>query len=304
MMIQERTQAWNFTPKGEPRGFIEPETLRELWFHTGTNCNLSCSFCLEGSGPGVSRLDEISLEDVAPYLDEAVRLGVERFSFTGGEPFMAAGFPAILEYAASLRPCLVLTNATRPLSRSLSSIAHLAHGANPVSFRVSLDRPDPEQHDAARGKGSFERALHGLTALYTLGFSVSVARHADKGEDAAAVSRRYAALFKNAGLPENLNIVAFPDLGRPATSPEVPQITTDCMTRYHTAESRSRFMCAFSKMIVKRGGKMQVLPCTLVDDDEEYYFGTDLEAALNEPVSLRHHRCFSCFAYGASCSES
>lgn len=303
-MIQARSQAWQCTPAGEPRGFIEPETLRELWFHTGTNCNLSCSFCLEGAGPGVARLDEMTLDDAAPFMETAVRLGVERFCFTGGEPFMSSGFPAMLEHAASLRPCLVLTNATRPLSGALGSIAHLAHGRNAVSFRVSLDHPDPERHDAARGKGSFDRALRGLSALYTLGFGVSVARHADKHEDAVAVSRRYAALFRQAGLPENLTLVAFPDLGRPDTSPEVPQISADCMTRYHTAESRSRFMCAFSKMMVKRNGEMQVLPCTLVDDDAEYYFGNDLESVMREPVSLRHHRCFSCFAFGASCSES
>ena len=40
------------TPDGEPRGYIQPHALRELWFHTGTACNLSCPFCLEGSKPG------------------------------------------------------------------------------------------------------------------------------------------------------------------------------------------------------------------------------------------------------------
>ena len=37
---------WLYTPKGEKRGYIQPHTLKELWFHTGTACNLSCPFCL------------------------------------------------------------------------------------------------------------------------------------------------------------------------------------------------------------------------------------------------------------------
>ena len=37
---------------GNPRGYIQPKQLKELWFHTGTICNLRCSFCFEGSKPG------------------------------------------------------------------------------------------------------------------------------------------------------------------------------------------------------------------------------------------------------------
>ncbi len=31
--------SWLFTPEGHSRGYIESDALRELWFHTGTNCN-------------------------------------------------------------------------------------------------------------------------------------------------------------------------------------------------------------------------------------------------------------------------
>ena len=44
-----RTENWYRTPNGDPRGYIESAVLRELWFHTGTACNLACPFCLEGS---------------------------------------------------------------------------------------------------------------------------------------------------------------------------------------------------------------------------------------------------------------
>jgi hypothetical protein len=83
----------------------------------------------------------------------------------------------------------------------------------------------------------------------------------------------------------------------------VPDVTDDCMTRYQTESSRREFMCAFSKMVIKKNGRMRVYACTLVDDDDDYAQGETLAEALHERVMLRHHRCYSCFAYGSSCSE-
>src|SRR5690349_11085575 len=102
------------TPAGEPRGFIQPHALDELWFHTGTACNLACPFCLEGSKPGDERLQLLRFQDAVPFIDEALTLGVKQFSFTGGEPFINKDIIRILDYALQHKPCLVLTNATEP----------------------------------------------------------------------------------------------------------------------------------------------------------------------------------------------
>ena len=75
------------------------------------------------------------------------------------------------------------------------------------------------------------------------------------------------------------------------------------MTAHHTAESRNKFMCHFSKMVVKKNGRMRVYACTLVDDDESFDLGGSLDEAAGVRVMLRHHRCYSCFAHGSSCSE-
>ena len=50
------------TASGQARGYIQPHGLEELWFHTGTACNLACPFCLEGSRPGDNRLERITLD--------------------------------------------------------------------------------------------------------------------------------------------------------------------------------------------------------------------------------------------------
>lgn len=69
-----RGDPWKFDPGGNPRGYIQPKQLKELWFHTGTICNLRCPFCLEGSHPGSNRLNAMSLDDVKPFIQEASAL--------------------------------------------------------------------------------------------------------------------------------------------------------------------------------------------------------------------------------------
>ncbi|MFC6673465.1 radical SAM protein [Marinobacterium aestuariivivens] len=298
-----RSRNWYSTPQGEPRGYIRPHALRELWFHTGTACNLSCPFCLEGSKPGDNRLQILRLEDVEPFLLEARALGVEQLSFTGGEPFVAKDLIRILCRASDIAPCLVLTNGTEALQQRAAQLQQLRGGRHPVSFRVSIDHPEREAHDAGRGEGSFDSALAGLQLLDGRGFHVSVARQMKPDEDRAAVEARYRALMREKGLPVDIRLVAFPDFLPPGSEASVPAVTTHCMTAYQTEESRRAFMCAFSKMVVKQNGRMRVYACTLVDDDPEYDLGATLREAMEQQISMKHHRCFSCFRYGASCSE-
>ncbi|MDO6563442.1 radical SAM protein [Amphritea sp. 1_MG-2023] len=299
-----RSRDWYTTADGADRGYIRPHLLKELWFHTGTACNLSCDFCLEGSSPGDKRLELVKLEDVTPYIDQAVELGVEQFSFTGGEPFLAKDLVKILQQAAQHVPCLVLTNGTDAVQKRLHQLVPLLKSRYPVSFRISIDSHIEAEHDAGRGEGMFDLALKGMKALYDMGFQVSLARHMADGEDTAAVEHQYRAILENYGIPSDTKFVAFPDFLPPGSHGHGPDITTNCMTQFHTEETRNSFMCSFSKMVVKQRGQMRVYACTLVDDDPEYDMGSDLRASLEQQVSMKHHRCFSCFKYGASCSET
>ena len=298
-----RSSDWQTTPLGDSRGYIEPHEIKELWFHTGTRCNLACDFCLEGSSPSDNRLQAPKFEETKVLIDEALELGVEQFSFTGGEPFLAKDIIKILDYASQHKPCLVLTNGTASPMKRLQSLIDLPGQRHSISFRVSLDFPNANQHDLGRGSGHFNEAVLGLKKLYQSGFSVSVARHMEKGENQADVERQYRSLFLLNDLPEDLNIVAFPDFLPPGSIADVPHITTHCMTTYQTAEQRQSYMCANSKMVIKKNGEMQVYACTLVDDDEDYYLGNTLRESMEQRVNLKHHRCYSCFAFGASCSE-
>lgn len=298
-----RSEQWDYTPSGKPRGFIRSHALDELWLHTGTACNLACPFCLEGSKPGDSRLQLMRFDDARPYIDEALTLGVKQFSFTGGEPFVNKDMVRILDYSLRHRPCLVLTNATDPLIKRLKQLESLREQSHELCFRVSLDHFEASRHDAGRGEGMFAMALEGLRKLHEMGFTLSVANQALPNVSPEEVAKQFAAVFRAARLPEDLPRIEFPEFYPPETEVSAPQITQSCMTDFQTEKSRRNFMCAFSRMVVKISGQTKVYACTLVDDDPDYALGETLTQSLQVPVSMKHHRCYSCFKFGASCSE-
>jgi len=285
-------------PSKDACAYIICQTLKELWFHTGTNCNLRCHGCFEGAGPGVHRIETATYNDMRPYIDAAVECGVEKISFTGGEPFLNPDILQILDYALERTPCLVLSNGTTPLLSKAGQLGALLKKQYPLSFRISLDFPDSAQHDALRGPGRFQETLAGIQLLHRTGFAVSVARRRRNNEQ-PEVEAAYSELFVNNCLPSNLSLVSFPELLH--VSPL--QISEYCLAQYHTEESRAGFMCAFSRMLVKQNGKMGVYACTLVDDDPAFHLGTELDQAMARHVMLQHPRCSVCFSQGVSCSQ-
>lgn len=283
-------------------GKIHTAKLDELWFHTGTNCNLSCEGCLEGAGPNVHRIEAITFDEAKVFIDEAVELGVKQLSFTGGEPFINKDMLSILRYALERKPCLVLTNATAPLQKKIEEIVQLKELAHELHFRVSLDHCDAEHHDAIRGPGMFAMALRGLKLLEGNGFHCSIARHSEEHEYTEAIEEAYRTVLQEHGIDSAKTFVAFPDFLSPGAHPDgIPTITMGCLSAFENG--KTGFMCENSRMIVKKRGVASVYACTLVDDDDSYNLGRTLQESLAKEVHLTHHRCFSCYKSGASCSE-
>jgi sulfatase maturation enzyme AslB (radical SAM superfamily) len=266
---------------------IKLQRLTELWIHTGTACNLECPFCLEGSRPGDTRLERFKLNEIKPYLDEAVLLGVERFCFTGGEPLIVKDIVKILEYALSLKPCLILSNGTAPLLKRLHQLQLLKSQKHPLSFRISIDYADQQRHDTARGWGNFQRALDGLQLLHEQGFAISIARQADINEDVDAVKDAYRQLLRKCHVPETTPILALPELGKLGTDSHINapiQLTGDA----------DKLMCSHSRMLLKHDGQLRIYACAFTDDDVRFDMGATLSDAAAASVCMQHQRCAQC----------
>jgi sulfatase maturation enzyme AslB (radical SAM superfamily) len=277
--------------------------LRELWLHTGTACNLSCPFCHEGSKPGDQRLQGFSLAEITPILQQAVAAGVERFAFTGGEPLILRDIHGILTHCLLLRPVLVLTNGTAPFIRRTHQLAGLRALPHALSFRVSIDYPDEARHDAGRGLKNYRKALEGLRLLHAAGFAVGITRQQRPDEDARAVENRFRNLLRKQRLPEDLQIVALPELGALGLL-DAAAIEATTAAPFATEPS-----CARSRMLVRRDDRLRLTPCPLVDDDATFDASPDLESSLASLTSPTHSRCSLCRNkgvdyIGAWCSAS
>ena len=270
--------------------------LNELWIHTGTACNLECPFCLEGSRPGDTRLERIKLNEIKPYLDEAVTLGVQRFCFTGGEPLIVKDIVKILEYALAFRPCLILSNGTAPLLKRLHQLQLLKQQAHPLSFRISIDYPDQQKHDSARGWGNFQRAVEALQLLHEQGFEISIARQTIENEDSAQVLEEFRQLLRKARLPTDTGIIALPELGKLGA----PSILNAPLP---THQPTDHLMCTKSRMLLKHTGQLKIYACAFTDDDERFDLGSSLTTATKTSVCLQHQRCAQCLINKATYSE-
>ncbi len=298
------------TARGEPRAWVAPTGLRTLWINTGTLCNIACAGCYIESSPRNDALSYIAPAEVAAFLDEATARGekLEEVGFTGGEPFMNPGLPAMLADVLA-RPslsALVLTNAMQPMRRYAAALIALRDRFGPgrLVLRVSIDHHDAVIHDLERGEGSFAKTLEGLAWLAREGFAVHVAGRLGFGRDGEAAMRAgYAALFAAHGIPvdatDPVALMLFPEMDERA---EVPEITEACWGILH--RSPGSVMCASSRMVVKRKGAARpaVLACTLLPYDPRFELGATLAEAAR-PVPLNHPHCARfCVLGGAACS--
>ena len=299
----------SWTAKGEPRAAVPLDRLETLWFNTGTLCNIECVGCYIESSPTNDRLVYISAAEVAAYLDEIERAGldVREIGFTGGEPFMNPEMNAMIEACLDRGfEVLVLTNAMAPMMRRhvrepLGAL--IARHGDRLTLRVSLDHHAAAAHDELRGAGAFEKSLIGLRWLRDQGARLAVAGRSLWGESDAEARAGFAALFEAERLEidaaDPATCVLFPEMDETVATPE---ITTACWDIL--GKSPGDVMCASSRMVVKRRGAAApvVLACTLLPYDAAFELGSTLEEASGE-VALNHPHCSKfCVLGGASCS--
>ena len=298
-----------WTANGERRATVALRALETLWFNTGTLCNIACANCYIESSPRNDRLAYLSLADVISYLEEIERDGLPTrlIGFTGGEPFMNAAFPAMLEEALRRGfETLTLTNAMRPMMRWKTSISRLSsrYGRS-LRVRVSLDDHRAEIHDRERGAGSFARTMEGLQWLASSGVTVELAGRYLSGETEDALRSGFANVLRAHAIPIDTSdpsqLVLFPEM---TNTGDPPEITPACWGVLNV--SPADIMCSTGRMVVKRkgAGRPVVVSCTLLPYDERFELGATL-AEANEPVHLAHRHCATfCVLGGAACGQA
>jgi len=167
-------------PVSEPQPAYAPSAFQwKLWIYTNYDCNLRCSYCVAKSSPNAPRR-AIGLANVQRLVDEAVALGFDHVFFTGGEPFLLNDIYDMLAYSSARVKTTVLTNAMLLHGARLDKLCAIAHDR--LIVQASLDGGRPEDHDAYRGTGTWEKTVEGINAqrapaAATLGHSAAALHH-------------------------------------------------------------------------------------------------------------------------------
>ncbi len=143
-----------------------PAFLWKLWLYTNYDCNLRCSYCVAKSSPNAPRR-ALGFANVQRLVDEAVDLGFSEIFFTGGEPFILNDIHEMLAYSSARLRTSVLTNAMILRGPRLDKLCAIAN--DNLVVQVSLDGGCPEDHDAYRGKGSWQKTVDGIQLLQERG---------------------------------------------------------------------------------------------------------------------------------------
>jgi uncharacterized radical SAM superfamily Fe-S cluster-containing enzyme len=281
------------------------DRLETLWFNTGTLCNLACDGCYIESTPRNDRLAYLEPSEFERIVDEARDAGtaLSEIGFTGGEPFMNPDIIAMIDGALDCGyRALVLTNAMRPMQRHFDALCRLraAHGDR-LALRVSLDHFTQIGHELLRGEKAWPPALAGLRALFTAGFTPSVAARFDPAvEDENATRAGFADLFAAEGFaidasnPDHL--VLFPEMTTPHDIEGVSAVAWAAL-----ALRGADAMCRTSRMVVQRKGAVRasVVACTLLPYEPRFELGDTLAAAARA-ITLDHPHCARFCVFGAS----
>ncbi|MCG8451290.1 MAG: radical SAM protein [Pirellulales bacterium] len=282
---------------------VELSHLDHLWFQvSGTLCNLTCHHCFISCSPKNDSFGYLSLEQVKRSLEESVALGVKEYYYTGGEPFLNRDIVPMLVTTLRYGPATVLTNGTVLRDEWLEKL-RAAEKASIYSleFRVSLDGFSPQTNDPIRGEGTFVRAMQGVQKLVEYDFLpiITATRTWPDAEEQQVVGQ-FVATLKLAGYQRpRLKILPSLQIGAEAERTHGYRESERVTRRMMKGFDASQLVCEHSRVITDRG----VYVCPILLESPDARLGDSLADALR-PYTLSHGACYTCYQYGAICSNA
>ncbi|MEM7231584.1 MAG: radical SAM protein [Planctomycetota bacterium] len=278
------------------------DNFDELWFQVGgTLCNLSCHHCFISCRPGNDTFRFLDLETVDKYLKESAELGVKEYYFTGGEPFLNRDLLPILERTLAIGPATVLTNATVLTDKTIDRLEQLNRDSRySLELRVSIDGYDAEHNDPIRGEGTFDAAMDGVRRLVGAGFLpiITIAQTWPE-EESLTVFEGFVKTLNKAGYDRpRLKILPTLHLGaeveRTRGYEKLERVTDELLVGFDT----SALLCTRGRIVTDRG----VAVCPILIESDDAHLGSTL-ADARKPFELKHGACYTCYQYGAICSN-
>ena len=126
-------------------------------------CNYRCVYCMPPEGVPFKPHEEIlSYEDMAFFVNAAVRMGISKVRVTGGEPLVRRGLPDLIGMIHALPEIRDISLTTNGILLPRFGAALKERGLDRVN--ISLDSLDPQRYRLMTRGGSLQAVLAGVEA--------------------------------------------------------------------------------------------------------------------------------------------
>jgi MoaA/NifB/PqqE/SkfB family radical SAM enzyme len=275
-------------------------SLDTIWFQVaGTLCNIACTHCFISCSPTNHAHEMMTFDEIVPHLEEAKRLGVREYYFTGGEPFMNRDMLRILETTLAQGPATVLTNGMLLRKDTCRALRELIDRSEySLDLRVSLDGFDGETNDAIRGEGVWDRVMAGLANLAEAGINpVITVTTAAEGVDSAEGRAKFLDLIRSFGFTKpRLKVLSLFRIGaeeaRTRAYGSAERLTAEALE----GGDMSVLQCSTSRMVTSKG----VYVCPILIDYAAARMGETIGETL-QPFPLAYGACHTCWVDGVTC---
>lgn len=136
-----------------------------------SRCNLRCKYCYFFDNPSV-HYDDLPTDEWLTFFEELGSLAVMNVCLGGGEPFLRLDLIELINGIVRNRMRFSILSNGGLITDDMASFITATGRCNGV--QISLDSAIPAEHDACRGKGSWEGAVRGIRILKRNGVNVTV----------------------------------------------------------------------------------------------------------------------------------
>ena len=148
-----------------------------MTFAVTYRCQCNCVHCSAGKHLK-ENMKELSTEEAKKLIDDAQKLGVTIIAFTGGEPLVREDIFELISHVDKRKAMPVMfTNGQFLTDGNVEKLTE----AGLYSLFLSIDNPNPEEHDKLRGMpGLFKTAIEGLKKVKSKGIFAGFSSYATR----------------------------------------------------------------------------------------------------------------------------
>jgi len=174
-----------------------------MTFAVTYRCQCKCVHCSAGRHMKKG-IKELTTEEAKKVIDDSQKLGVTIMAFTGGEPLLREDLFELISYVDKRKALpIMFTNGQFLNDENIEKLVD----AGLYSLFVSIDSPNPEEHDSLRGMpGLYESAIRGLKKMKSKGVMVGISSYATRAATEKGMYKKMHKLAQEVGAQ---NVILF-----------------------------------------------------------------------------------------------